>query len=59
MEDTITKLLAGMKKPARHYRQVTFKLTDKQFMELESYCAVRYLNYSEVFRDAINQYMSK
>ena len=59
MEDTITKLLAKMQKPPRHYRSVTFKLTDRQFMELESYCTVRYLNYTDVIRAAITEYLNK
>ena len=56
-DNTITKLLAGMQKPARLYKQTTLRLTTKQFIELESYCKVRYLNYSDVMRKALEQYL--
>ena len=44
-------------KPARLYKQTTLRLTTKQFIELESYCKVRYLNYSDVMRKALESYL--
>ena len=58
MDDSISKLLATMQKPARRWKQLTVKVTDREFMQLESFCAVRYLSYSDVLREALNQYLN-
>ena len=58
MEDTLTQLLAGLSKPSRRFRQMTVRISDREFMELESYAATRYLNYSDVVRAAIAAFLT-
>jgi hypothetical protein len=57
MEDSISKLLAGLQKPSRRYRSLSVRITDAEFLELQSYAATRYLNYSDVCREAITAYL--
>ncbi|MFD2720601.1 hypothetical protein ACFST9_17910 [Hymenobacter monticola] len=58
MEDSITKLLAGLQKPGRRFRQMTVRVSEREFMELQSYAATRYLNYSDVVRAAIAAFLT-
>lgn len=57
MDNNISKLLAGINKKPRRMRTVSVRITQAEFMELESYAATRYQNYSDVCREAIAAFL--
>lgn len=57
MEDSISKLLQGLKQPVRRFRSLTIRITEAEFMELQSHAQTRYLNYSDVMREALAAFL--
>lgn len=58
MEDTLQQLLAGLSKPSRRFRHMNVRISDREFMAIQSYAATRYLNYSDVVRAAIAAFLT-
>jgi hypothetical protein len=58
MNDDISRLLEGLNKPSRRYKQMTVRVTDAEFMQLESHAHTRFTNVSDVVRLAITAYLN-
>lgn len=53
MDDYLVKMLAGLGKPPHKTRFVGAKFTLEEFHKLQSYCAARYLSFSDAIRAAV------
>jgi hypothetical protein len=56
MDEKITAMLASLNK-SRRAKQLTVKVSQAEFMDLQNFCAQYYTSYSEVVRLALNQYL--
>ncbi len=58
MTDNISQLLATLQKPSRKFRSLTVRLTDTEYMQLESHSRSRFSNVSDVVRLAITAHLN-
>lgn len=59
MDKSLSDLLSAIGKNENKSRNMYVRLSYSEFFDLNLYCKNNYKSYSEVLRDALNQYLNK